>query len=43
MKRVSSEFNLIAPIKALCCALVRLILEHAVVVWDPFTTNGKRD
>jgi hypothetical protein len=40
IKRVSLEFNLISPLKALFCALVRSILEYGVVIWDPSTANG---
>lgn len=41
IKRVSSEFNLLAPLKSLYCALVRSILEYAVVIWDPYTAIAK--
>jgi len=34
IKRVSTEFNLITPLKALCCALVRSILKYSVVIWE---------
>jgi len=34
------ELNLTTPLKALFCALVRLILEHGVVIWDPYTASG---
>lgn len=41
VKRVSTEFNLLAPLKSLYCALVRSILEYAVVIWDPNTVIAK--
>ena len=40
IKRISSEFHLIAPLKALYCALVRSILEYAVILWDPYTASN---
>jgi len=39
IKRVSLEFDLILPLKALFCTLVRSILEYGVVIWDPPTVN----
>lgn len=41
MKRVSIEFKLLAPLKALYCALVRSILEYATVIWDPYTATSR--
>jgi hypothetical protein len=37
VKRVSAEFKLISPLKALYCSLVRPILEYGSVIWDPQT------
>ncbi|XP_025409923.1 uncharacterized protein LOC112683222 [Sipha flava] len=41
VERVSNEFNLLAPLKSLYCALVRPILEYVMVIWDPNTVIAK--
>lgn len=41
IKRVSSEFRLLAPLKSLYCVIVRFIVEYAVLVWDPNTVTAK--
>ncbi|KAF0731294.1 RNA-directed DNA polymerase from mobile element jockey [Aphis craccivora] len=40
IKRVSLEFDLISPLNALFCTLVRSILEYGIVIWDLPTVNG---
>ena len=35
INRVSNSFLLLAPLNALFCSLVRLILEYGTVLWDP--------
>lgn len=40
-KRLSIEFNLLAPLKALYCTLVRSILEYALVILNPNTIIAK--
>jgi hypothetical protein len=37
VKRVTAEFQLVSPLKALYCSLVRPILEYGSVIWDPHT------
>jgi hypothetical protein len=39
VKRVCSQFKLVAPIKSLYCAIVRSVLEYASVICDPHTIS----
>jgi len=39
VKRVCSQFKLVAPIKSLYCALVHSVLEYASVICDPHTIS----
>lgn len=40
VKRISSEFKLTSPVKALYCSLVRPLLEYGSVLWDPHTASN---
>jgi hypothetical protein len=41
IKRVSTEFKLLAPLKALYCAFVGSVLEYDTVIWDPYTATSR--
>lgn len=42
MKRIFTEFKLLAQLKAIYCTIVRSILEYASVIWDPYTATSKK-
>jgi hypothetical protein len=41
IKRVSTEFKLLAPLKALYCAFGRSTLEYGTVTWDLYTATSR--
>jgi len=40
IKRITTEFKLASPLKALNCSIVRPILEYGSIIWDPYTAKN---